>query len=155
MVALKHDAGLSAWGHILPTAVIETLLFPDRWVAGIASADPRVSMQVAEVDGQVVGFAFTRPSDDADADDATGELDGFYVDPASWGLGAGRALLAASVVRLRAAEFRDATLWTAAQNHRPRRIYEAAGWRIDGTDRRRAFGGVEFVEVRYRIGLSS
>lgn len=49
--------------------------------------------------------------------------------------------------------FRDATLWTAAENHRPRRIYEAAGWQTDGMDRRRAFGGVEFVEVRYRIVL--
>jgi hypothetical protein len=44
-------------------------------------------------------------------------------------------------------------LWTAAKNHRPRRIHEASGWRMDGTDRRPAFGGVGFVEVRYRRGL--
>lgn len=153
MVPIKHDAGLSAWGHILPPAVIETLPFPDRWVAAIGSSHPRVSMLVAEADGQVVGFAFTRPSGDADADDGTGELDGFYVDPRRWGRGAGRALLAAAASALHAARFRDATLWTAAENHRPRRIYKTAGWEVDGTERHRCFGGVEFTEVRYRRPL--
>jgi GNAT superfamily N-acetyltransferase len=99
----------------------------------------------------VVGFAVTRPSGDAGAGPVTGEVDGFYVHPGSWGRGAGRALLDAAVAALRVGGFRDATLWTAAENHRPRRIYETAGWRVDGTDRRRAFDGVEFVEVRYRI----
>ena len=155
MVAVKHDAGVAAWDHILPSPVLETLPFPDRWAAAVDARDARVRVLVVDADGDVVGFAVTRPSGDADVDDGTGELDGFYVDPRSWGLGAGRALLAAAVATLRAAGFRDATLWTAAENHRPRRIYETAGWRTDGTDRRRAFGGVEFVEVRYRIGLSS
>jgi GNAT superfamily N-acetyltransferase len=104
-------------------------------------------------DARVVGFAVTRPSGDADAEASTGELDGFYVDPGSWGRGAGRALLEAAVDRLRKADFNDATLWTAEENHRPRRIYETAGWRTDGTERRRAFAGVEFVELRYRFAL--
>jgi GNAT superfamily N-acetyltransferase len=153
MVAIRHDAGLAAWPHILPPAVFESLPFPQRWTEAFGSSDPRVTMLVAEEDGQVVGFALTRPSGDADAAETTGELDGFYVDPRSWGRGAGRALLAAATAALRSADFTDATLWTAAENHRPRRIYEAAGWRTDGTDRRRAFGGVSFVEVRYRLDL--
>ncbi len=82
-----------------------------------------------------------------------GELDAFFVEPGSWGRGAGRDLLAAAVEALRAAQFREATLWTAAENHRPRRIYETAGWRTDGTERHRAFGGIEFMELRYRIEL--
>jgi hypothetical protein len=57
------------------------------------------------------------------------------------------------VASLRAAQFREATLWTAAENHRPRRIYEIAGWQVDGTQRRRTFGGVEYTEVRYRLPL--
>ena len=103
----------------------------------------------------MLGFAFTRPSGDPDAGHATGELDGFYVDPASWGRGAGRALLEAATGALRNAGFVDATLWTAAENHRPRRSYEVAGWRTDGTDRHRELGGVEFVEVRYLLPLLS
>jgi len=153
MTVLKHDAGLAAWAHILPPEVIETLGLPDRWAAAIDSSDPLVSMVVAERDGDVIGFAFTRPSADPDATDETGELDGFYVAPERWGLGVGRALLESAVATLRAAGFRDATLWTAVENHRPRRIYEVAGWGVDGADRRRTFGGVSFVEVRYRLAL--
>jgi GNAT superfamily N-acetyltransferase len=151
MMAIKRDAGVAAWGHILPPAVVETLPFLDRWAAAIGAVEPRTRVLVVEAASEPVGFAVTRPSGDADADDHTGELDAFFVDPASWGLGAGRALLGAAMRALRDAPFRDATLWTAAENHRPRRIYETAGWRTDGTGRRRAFGGVEFVEVRYRI----
>jgi GNAT superfamily N-acetyltransferase len=154
MVAIKHDAGLAAWGHILPPSVVERLPFPERWAEAVEAADPRVRVLVVEADAGVVGFAVTRPSGDADADSTIGELDGFYVEPDSWGLGAGRALLEAAVDALRGADFRDATLWTAEENHRPRRIYETAGWRADGTKRRRAFGGVEFLELRYRIALA-
>jgi GNAT superfamily N-acetyltransferase len=153
MAAIKHDAGLAAWAHILPPAVIEALRMPPRWIAAVESADDRVRMLIAETEGRVLGFAFTRPSGDEDAAHATGELDGFYVDPGSWGRGVGRALLAAATEILRRAGFAEATLWTAAENHRPRRIYEDAGWQLDGTDRRRELGGVEFVEVRYRLPL--
>ncbi len=155
MTSIKHDAGVAAWPHILPGEVLETLAFPDRWAAAIDAPDPRVRVLVAEFTGRVVGFAVTRPSGDPDADAATGELDGFYVDPGTWGMGAGRALLAAATQVLLNAGFGRATLWTAAENHRPRRIYETAGWRTDGKDRRRAFGGVEFVELRYAVPFKS
>jgi GNAT superfamily N-acetyltransferase len=154
LVAIKHDAGLAAWYHILPPPVVERLPFPERWAEAIDAADPRVRVLVVEADGRVLGFSVTRPSGDADADATVGELDGFYVDPGSWGQGAGRALLEAAVDALREADFADGTLWTASENHRPRRIYEFAGWRTDGAERRRALAGVEFVEVRYRFGLA-
>jgi GNAT superfamily N-acetyltransferase len=151
MVAIKHDAGLAAWPHILPPEVIETLPFPPRWSEAIANPDPRTSVLLAELDGRVVAFAITRPSGDADASPRTGELDGFYTDPGAWGMGAGRMLLDEATGALRDAGFGDATLWTAALNHRPRRIYEAAGWHVDTAERHRRFGGVEFIEVRYRL----
>ena len=155
MTAIKHDAGVAAWGHILPPSVLEELPFPDRWAAAIETTDPRTRVLIVEGGSEPVGFAVTRPSGDEDADPETGELDGFFVDPARWGRGAGRELLGAAMHAFSQARFRDATLWTAAENHRPRRIYEIAGWRPDGTDRHRAFDGVEFVEVRYRIVVSS
>ena len=155
MAAIKHDAGLAAWSHILPPPILESLPFLDRWEAAVGSSDARAGVLVTELDGKVVAFAATRPSGDVDALSTTGELDGFYSDPRVWGLGAGRALLAAAVAALREAGFSEATLWTAALNHRPRRIYEIAGWRVDGTERNRSLGGVEFTEVRYRIPLQS
>jgi GNAT superfamily N-acetyltransferase len=153
MAAAKHDAGLAAWPHILPRHVIESLRMPKRWAAAVTSSDPRTAVLVAESGRRVIGFAITRPSGDEDASDSTGELDGFYVEPASWGVGAGRALLATATTRLRDAGFIEATLWTANENHRPRRIYEIAGWRTDGADRNRELGGVVFVEVRYRLQI--
>ncbi|MDQ2853989.1 MAG: GNAT family N-acetyltransferase [Chloroflexota bacterium] len=154
MASIKHDAGMAAWPHILPVPVIQSLPFLERWTAAVSSSDPRASALVADLEGRVVGFAITRPSGDEDAERATGELDGYYTDPRAWGTGAGRALLAAATVALGEAGFRDATLWTAAENHRPRRIYETAGWRVDGADRHRILGDVAFVEVRYRILLA-
>lgn len=153
MRAAKHAAGLAAWAHILPPHVLDGLGFPDRWTEAVASDDPRTGVLVAELDGEVVGFAVIRPSGDDDAALSTGELDGFYTAPSSWGKGAGMALLAAATRALRAAGFAEATLWTADDNHRPRRIYEAAGWRTDGTVRKRTFNGHLLVEVRYRRAL--
>jgi RimJ/RimL family protein N-acetyltransferase len=76
-----------------------------------------------------------------------------YTAPATWGRGAGLALLAAAVEALREDEFTTVTLWTATDNHRPRRIYERAGWRLDGATRNRNLGGIAFEELRYRLRL--
>jgi L-amino acid N-acyltransferase YncA len=153
MRAAKQDAGQAAWSHILSAEVLVGLGFPERWEAAIADPDPRVAVLVTELDGGVAGFAVIRPSGDTDAIPLTGELDAFYAAPWAWGRGAGQALLQAATMRLAEAGFRDATLWTATENHRPRRIYEAAGWRLDGTEREREIGGSRFSEVRYRRGL--
>lgn len=153
LTAIKHEAGLAAWPHILPAEVIAALPFPDRWATAIGSTDPRVAVLVAETEGSVVGFAITRPSGDDDAAPRTGELDGFYSAPDVWGLGVGRALLSSAVAALAEAGFGDATLWTAVDNHRPRRIYEGAGWQADGATRDRSIGGTDFSELRYRLAL--
>lgn len=150
MVRIKHDAGLAAWQHILPPEVIEELPFPARWEAAVESDEVRAGALLAELDGRVAAFAITRPFGDDDALPKVGELDAFYADPKAWGAGAGRALLSAATAALHDTGFSEATLWTAELNHRPRRIYETAGWRLDGAERRRSFG-VEFIEVRYRL----
>jgi GNAT superfamily N-acetyltransferase len=149
----KHAAGLAAWPHILPREVLQELGFPERWRDAVLAPDARTRALVAELEGRVVGFAIVRPSVDDDAQPHTGELDGFYTAPRAWGRGAGRALLAAATDALRSCGFREATLWTATANHRPRRIYEAAGWRPDGTSRHRSFEGTDFEELRYRTRL--
>lgn len=154
MLELKRRAGLAAWQHILPPDVLHGPGMPDRWVAAVRSPGPRSAVLVAELNGAVVGFAITGPSLDGDATPDTGELDGLYTDPDAWRAGAGRALLEAATARLRSDGFATATLWTAAENHRPRRIYELAGWATDRAERRRNLGGTEFSELRYRRPLS-
>jgi hypothetical protein len=59
----------------------------------------------------------------------------------------------AALDTLRARAYREAILWTAEENRRPRRIYEAAGWILDGARRSKTFLGVTLTELRYRIRL--
>ena len=147
MSRVKDAAGTLGWGHMFPPEARWPEL-PDRWF------DDGVTVLLAEEDGEVVGFAVVRASGDEDAAAETGELDGLYTDPSVWGTGVGRALLDEAVARLTAAGFEDATLWTAEDNDRPRRIYERAGWVADGRVRTRHMYGVGFDELRYRRPLS-
>jgi GNAT superfamily N-acetyltransferase len=153
MARVKQDAGVAAWPHIVPPELISQLPFPERFTGAVTNPPARTRALVAEQGKAVVAFAITRPSADDDADGQVGELDGFYAAPEVWGHGVGRALLAAAVEALRGEGFSHATLWTAVDNHRPRRMYETAGWRLDGTLRHRHLGGAEFDELRYRPRL--
>jgi GNAT superfamily N-acetyltransferase len=103
-----------------------------------------------EEDATVVGFAVACTHDRGEA-----LVRAFYTHPSVWGRGAGRALMGEVLRGLRARGFGVARLWTAEENHRPRRFYEQAGWRLDGTERHQAWQGSEFVEVGYRIELTS
>ena len=151
MSAAKIAAGVAAWSHFLPKDLIEQRNPPDRW--GEAITDPRQTVLVAEANGVVAGFSHLRQSGDEDARPETGELDSFYVHSDWWGKGVGRELLAAATSRLAAMGFAEATLWTAELNDRPRRIYEKAGWTLDGARRERALEDHGYVELRYRLAL--
>jgi RimJ/RimL family protein N-acetyltransferase len=61
--------------------------------------------------------------------------------------------MTAAIESLRERGFTEATLWVAAANHRPRRIYEVAGWRLDGVARDRQWRGATVRDVRYRNSL--
>jgi ribosomal protein S18 acetylase RimI-like enzyme len=108
---------------------------------------------VTELGGRVVGFADTRPGQDADAAPDTAELSTLYLDPQVVGTGVGRALFQHAVEDLRQRGYRVAVLWVMASNVRARRFYEIAGWRSDGTTKTVARSNVELHEVRYRVDL--
>jgi GNAT superfamily N-acetyltransferase len=139
------DAGSAAWGHILRT---ETLAAPEALRRAFDEEDALVL--VVEESGAVVGFADACPDERGEA-----VVRAFYTDPPVWGRGVGRVLMDELLAELRARGFRAARLWTAEENHRPRRFYERAGWRLDGTERHESWHGSEFVEVGYRIDLTS
>lgn len=147
--AIFRAAGKTAWSHILPPGALMELALPARWLDAISGEES--SFFVAELEARVVGFVVVRSSQDDDVDpEMVGEIDAFYTHPAVWGNGAGRALLARAGEALEGRGFREATLWTAEENHRPRRIYERAGWRLDGASRHRSLFGITFAELRYR-----
>jgi L-amino acid N-acyltransferase YncA len=155
MAAIYVDAAREGWAHIFGESALEALEPPvDRLRAELASTDPRRQVLVAEREGRVTGFAVVRPSRDGDADAVkVGELDQLYSDPTVWGQGAGRTLLTAAIETLRETGFAEATLWVAEANHRPRRIYEVAGWALDGVTRDKSWRGASIRDLRYRIKL--
>jgi GNAT superfamily N-acetyltransferase len=148
MREIFSQAGQAAWAEILPAEVVADLNAPDRWHPHNGG-----NVLVAESASLVVGFVSLRGSGDEDAAPTTGELDACYVHPSIWGRGVGQALLAAAVTQLAASGFKEATLWTEHRNHRPLRFYRAAGWRLDGAERRRVFRGADLLELRHRLVL--
>jgi GNAT superfamily N-acetyltransferase len=78
---------------------------------------------VAEVDGQIVGFAAL----------VGGELDGLFVEPDMWGRGIGRALIDAAAHDARQ---KGLTLTVVAAPG-ARRFYESCGFSVEGEVRTR------------------
>jgi len=109
---------------------------------------------VAEEDGRVVGFAVTGPSQDADADDRTGELYAVYVDPDRFGTGIGKRLTDHAIADLRERGFRTATLWVLQTNDGARRFYEREGWAADGLTTHERVDCELRPTVRYRTSLA-
>lgn len=110
--------------------------------------DPAANL-VAAVDGEVVGFASFGP-EGFDQQAGDGELYAINVRPDRWGVGAGRALLAAVHAGL---GYRSAVLWVAPANQRARAVYERYGWCSEGVERTAEVLGVIVAEVRYRRAL--
>jgi pyridoxine 4-dehydrogenase len=104
--------------------------------------------------GALLGFAGVGPTRDEDLDRAhIGEVAAIYLDPARWGRGTGRQLMAAATSRLAADGFSEARLWVLDSNARARRFYEAGGWIPDGATKIDDTRGFPLTEVRYRIAL--
>jgi GNAT superfamily N-acetyltransferase len=139
-------------------------LLPDDYLAALRPEDRAArytfddtSTESASVllalDGDAVrGFAMIGSVRDVE-DPRVGELWALYVDPAWWGHGVGRRLMAAARARLAARGFTQAVLWLLAGNERAAAFYAADGWRPDGAGRQHEVWGVMVDEVRYRRAL--
>ena len=142
-----------AYGHVFPPEKLAGISPEERARYWRTTLGRSSRTYVAEVDGDVVGFASAGPSRDEDGE-GIGELYAIYVDPAHWGSGAGRELVAWADDSLRREGFTNATLWVLDDNPRARRFYEAGGWRLDGATRVGTHLGVETHEVRYSKSLA-
>jgi ribosomal protein S18 acetylase RimI-like enzyme len=91
-------------------------------------------------DDRLIGFTAVHPTE--------GEMFLLFADPDHAGCGVGRALLEAAHEVLRSAGCREAFLYTHEQNERAIAVYEAAGYRRDGTVRESDFRGVHLREPR-------
>jgi len=113
---------------------------------------PRSTRVVADVDGEVIGFALAGPAN-GDEHGEVGELYAINVDPDHWGEGAGRALMSTTVDALRRSRFSDAVLWVHVGNTRARRFYAAGGWTDDAVGRQHEVLGAEVAEARFSLRL--
>jgi GNAT superfamily N-acetyltransferase len=146
----------AAYRGQMPDAFLDALSVEDRleqheWTI----RNPRETWRlwVAEDAGRPVGFAVTGPSEDADADERTGEVYAIYLEPDRVGTGVGRQLFGHAVGDLRARGFRTATLWVLESNEGARRFYDRAGWSADGTTASERIECAMLPTVRYRIDL--
>jgi GNAT superfamily N-acetyltransferase len=142
-------------------------MMPDEFLDGLRSDDReamwrriateppvRSALFVAQLDGDVVGFASVGPANPPTDGDSVGELYAINVDPDAWGTGAGAALLAEATDALRRLGFHTAVLWVLLANDRARRFYERHGWAATGEEKVETLrAGVTVAEVRYRRDL--
>jgi ribosomal protein S18 acetylase RimI-like enzyme len=162
--ARSEDATAVAGVHVRAWQVAYRGLLPDAYLDGLRAED-RASRYtfartdrdqpqtiVAVQDGTVVGFATTGPARDRDVPGA-GELYALYVDPATWGVGVGRVLIAEARARLWRGGFREAVLWVMAGNQRAQRFYRADGWRPDGQQHQQEIWGLSVDATRFRRSL--
>jgi GNAT superfamily N-acetyltransferase len=120
------------------------------WREGLSRTPrPGSATFVAVVEEEIVGFATVGASY---SEEGPGELYAIYVDPSSWGTGAGRALIERAEASLRESGFPSALLWVLAGNERAERFYRSAGWEHDG-EKEDDFQGARVTELRYRKTL--
>ncbi|MFG2054984.1 GNAT family N-acetyltransferase [Micromonospora sp. NPDC048930] len=132
----------AGYAGIMPDEVLGRLN-PAAWAQrrrDLGTADPEhpFTTLLAEAGGTLAGFTTFGPyrnnQDRGDLDPAYGEILAIYLEPAWWGSGAGRALLAAARAGLAERGWTEYRLWVLADNARARRFYERAGLSPDGAE---------------------
>ncbi|HSL59577.1 MAG TPA: GNAT family N-acetyltransferase [Acidimicrobiales bacterium] len=145
-------AGRAEWSAFLGVERMADLEPPvDAWADRIDGGGSD-HLVVAEIAGRIAGVVWVRPPIEG-TESGEGEVAALYTHPETWGRGLGRRLLDLGLDQLRAHGCDEAVLFTEERNARPRRVYERAGWRTDGTIRERPFLGAPLREVRYRLAL--
>ncbi|HEX5260497.1 MAG TPA: GNAT family N-acetyltransferase [Gaiellales bacterium] len=157
-VARVHLASWrSAYRGLVPDAFLDSLYLGERtarWREQLTHRPLGQVTHVAEVGGEIVGFAAGGACRDEDAGAGVGELYAIYVAPGSWRQGVGGLLQAASLDSLREREFVEVRLWVLEGNAAARAFYEHSGWAADGATDEHPFGAQGLPIVRYRRPLT-
>ena len=125
IVDIRLAGWRAAFAHLLSAEFLAALpVDVEVWRDGLARAR-RSRTVVAEVDGEVVGYAFAGPGQEADAV-RDWQLFHLYQYPRMHGSGTGQALLDAAIGD------RPTVLWTAEDNPRAIAFYRRNGLVPDG-----------------------
>ena len=128
---------------------------PEVWTARLAQPLPRSALFVAEVDGELVGYAVVGPAgrEAATEDTDVAELYAMYVLAEHWGTGVGYALHTAALRAVRDLGYRRAHLWVLPGSARTIAFYERQGWRNDRHEVEEDLGGVVATVGRFSHDL--
>jgi ribosomal protein S18 acetylase RimI-like enzyme len=147
-IGTVFDAAVrKAWTHLGELAR-KPMFPPEEWdKLVIDHAPPNALLVATDETGNVIGFTAVHAGE--------GEMFLLFVHPKHAGRGVGRRLLEAAHEVLRTAGCREAFLYTHEKNQRALAVYEAAGYRRDGSVRESAFRGVHLREPRLVKSLSN
>jgi GNAT superfamily N-acetyltransferase len=127
IVDIRNTSWREAYAHLLSPEFLANLVDDtERFRDGIARAVRSVTV-VAELDGEIVGYAFAGPGPDDEEAPRDWCLFHIYQHARVHGSGTGQALLDAAVGD------RPAYLWTAEDNPRALAFYTRNGFIPDGT----------------------
>ena len=157
--AVSNDAPAIAHVHVaswqsaykgqLPDAILDNLSVERRqqyWQQEIHEGGTAVF--VAEVAGQVVGFANVGASRDPDATKAVGEIYAIYLLATFWRQGIGKKMMQAGLNELVRRNCSSTMLWVLKSNQRTINFYTGMGFSLDGTDKVEQWGKFDIHEVR-------
>jgi ribosomal protein S18 acetylase RimI-like enzyme len=143
--ATVEDAEAIGAVHVASWRVAYRDAAPEGWLAAQSEAERAGSWRrrlvgagsesafVAVTNGAVIGFSgLAMPGHDEDAGPHTAEIPTFYVHPDSFRMGAGQALMDASLENFVAHGFTTVTLWVLEGNARARAFYATCGFTADG-----------------------
>src|SRR5262249_38468734 len=140
-IGAVFDAAVREGWKYLGELAAHPMFPPEEWDMEVAKHAPPNALLVATSEAdRVIGFVAVHP--------AEGEMYLLFVHPDHAGRGVGKALLEAAHEALRSAGCREVFLYTHEQNARAIAVYEAAGYRRDGTVRESEFRGVHLREPR-------
>jgi len=142
------------YSGILPASYLNQLRAEDRADKyDLSHSDPSKPYTIVAVSGNIVhGFATTCPSHESDLPNH-GELTALYVDPHSWGLGVGVALVSAARAHMASLGVRQAYLFTLVDNLRAQRFYKTDQWTPDGLERTDTVWGAAVHVLRFQRNL--
>lgn len=140
-IGAVFDAAVREGWTYLGELAREPMFPPDEWdKLVIEHESPNVLLVAIDEPGNVVGFTAVHSRE--------GEMFLLFVHPEHAGCGVGRTLLDAAHEALRAAGWGEVFLYTHEENKRALAVYEAAGYRRDGSVRESDFRGVHLREPR-------
>ncbi|HKN94111.1 MAG TPA: GNAT family N-acetyltransferase [Thermoleophilaceae bacterium] len=153
MIAVLEDASSTysewapeGWNPAQTLADSERKLIPER--IGL----PGWWSQVAEHDGQMVGYVILRPATEGYAADrpiaGLAHVWHLFVRRAWWGSGVASGLLSAGLAGAAERGYDSARLWTPRLNARARAFYRREGWRETGEETYAPRLDLDLVEYR-------